>query len=70
MKKVRKTITANANTQEPSELSTEARYSTADLYMILLSMIELLGQQISFTEKEDGSCDVNIDSIAFTFYPH
>lgn len=66
MKKTRRIITATANTQEPSELSTEARYSNADLLVLLMTILELQGQTISAVEKEDGSCDFTIGRMTYS----
>jgi len=66
MKRVRKTITAD--TQEPKhiQLSTEARYSNADVYVLLMTIVELQGQTISAVENEDGSCDFTIGNTIYS----
>ena len=69
MKRVRKTITAD--TQEPKhiQLSTEARYSNADILLLLLAISDLQMKSISAKEKEDGSCDFVIGDMTYNFAP-
>lgn len=69
MKRVRKTITAD--TQEPKniQLSTEARYSNADILLLLLAISDLQMKSISAKEKEDGSCDFVIGDMTYNFVP-
>lgn len=66
MKRVRRTITAD--TQEPKyiQLSTEARYSNADVYVLLMTIVELQGQTISAVENSDGSCDFIIGNTVYS----
>ena len=68
MKRVRRTITADtgAGTQKPAELSTEARYSNADVLVLLMTILELQGQSISAVEKADGTCDFTIGDMTYT----
>lgn len=69
MKRVRKMITAD--TQEPKhiQLSTEARYSNADIFLLLLAISDLQMKSISAKEKEDGSCDFVIGDMTYNFVP-
>lgn len=68
MKRVRRTITADTGTgtQKPSELSTEARYSNADVLVLLMTILELQEQSISAVEKADGTCDFSIGDMTYT----
>ena len=67
MKRVRKIITANtgAGTQTPNELSTEARYSNADILVFLTTILELQGLPISAIENADGTCDYTIGDMTY-----
>lgn len=51
MKRVRRTITADTETQNPSELSTEIGYSNADILVLLKTVFELKGLSVSVDEK-------------------
>lgn len=66
MKRVKRKITADTDLQPQTELSREARYSNVDVYMLLMSILELQGQPISAVEKEDGSCDFNIGDLTYS----
>ena len=68
MYKLQRTITANTElgTQKPDELSTEARYSNADVLILLMTILELQGQSISAIEKADGTCDFTIGDMTYT----
>lgn len=71
MKRVRRTITADtgAGTQNPAELSTEARYSNADVLVLLMTILELQERSISAVEKADGTCDFVIGDMTYNFVP-
>ena len=64
--RVQRTITADTETQKPSELSTELGYSNAEILVLLKTIFELKGLSVSADEKADDTCDFHIGDMTYT----
>ena len=66
MKRLLRTITANTDACNSTVLSTKTKYSSKDVYDLLLSIEELHGQKITAVENKDESCEFTIGNTTYS----